>query len=273
MGRRNTNSPTNAKPFSLYDIFKNTMKIKIAFTFCLLFSATLFAQKKPVGHFEHKYFTNEGFGQIFNIDFLQNDSFHISMFHDQKCYERTENISGLFKVKNDTLILITPISKKLFTTFKDTSILGNQFVYSINKFKYYSDIKPYLTYLKFYFLDTKFNLIGTNPIQTKIVVDTLFKDEIKYDEISLKFNIPPDAIYFIAREGGGSTTFNISDIQGKLFTDKIRSKEKQFDTELEDYLDLTFEKYLLNKKRTRFSSVEQKFGPTAYLMTIQYDKK
>ncbi len=250
------------------------MKAKIAIAPFILFCQTAFAQTSLIGQYEHKYFTDEGFGQIFKIEFLQNDSFRLNMFHEQICYDRTVNISGLFKVKKDTLVFITPLSKNLFTTFEDKTILNNQIVYSINKFKYYSDLSPYLFLLNFYFLDSGFNLIMTKPIDTKKIVDTSFKHEIKYDEVSFKFNVPSNALYFIARpKYGESTTFNIQDVRGKLFTDKIRSKEEHFDDQAEGYIDLTFEKYLLNKKRTTFTSVEQKHGPTGYLIKIQYDKK
>ena len=253
------------------------MKIKIALVIFTLLSANVFAQRKPIGQFEYKDFFTSGIEKkIITINFLQNSSFKLKRFNEEICYRTTENINGIFKIKKDTIILITPLSKKYFTTSDSINLAPNKFIYFINTFKHkeYADLKKYLMYLDFYFLDKDFNLNTIKPAEVKSVIDTSYKGQEQYSELYFKFIIPPNVTHFIAREKySSSTTFNIDDIKGKQFTDIIRSKEDRFDDRLKECIDITFERYILNKKMTSFTLVDDCPAIPSYNRIVTFKRK
>ncbi len=234
------------------------------FLHLLFISLPVFSQSNLLGKYEYSYSTDVSDG-VYTIEFLKNNRFYYKTTSNEMCsLTDIDSTCGFFKIKKDTVILISPIPINHFNASYRTDISSNEFIYLMKRpdKRFYPDVKQYLSSLpdlkdyinsfNFYFLDSNLNKIKTYPVEQKVITNSLLDTAIN-TELYFKFNIPSTALYFTSSSkawlNNTDVTFAVNDIQGK----SVKTIEEQRNTinKSEDYFDVTLEKYLINRRKTK----------------------
>ena len=234
----------------------------------ILFTSLNYSQNKPIGSFEPKSFLDEDIYNLYqtehkyNLKIDENDNFIINSDWIGGCtMAEYHTTGGICKYKKDTLILISPLSKKYIENITDSISNLNKFIFSIRNFST-ANVDMYFKNLNFYFIDTEMNQRKAFPEEIKAKFNNLdTQSRENENELLLTFKIPDKSLYFTIKDhqNYNNVTLNVIDIEGKYFklVKNYHFLEKKYNKHGETYFDVTLTKYIINKNKNILKGVKK----------------